>query len=68
MKSLSMVCLAVLACVSGCSDRQAPVSKTPDSPRLFDTQREALQRAKGVEQTVQQQSQIEKQVIDQQGD
>ena len=67
MKSLWIVCISVLGCISGCSDKQAPVPKTADTARLFDTQREALQRAKGVEQTVQQQSQAEKQAIDQQG-
>jgi hypothetical protein len=67
MKSLWVVCIAVLACINGCSDKQTPVPKTADTARLYDTQREALQRAKGVEQTVQQQSQAEKRAVDQQG-
>ena len=49
MKSLWIACLAVLGCISGCSDKQTPVPKTADTARLFNTQREALQRAKGVE-------------------
>lgn len=67
MKSLWMMSIVVLGCISGCNQKQPPVPKTADNARLFDTQREALQRAKATEQTVQQQSQAEKQAIEQQG-
>ena len=67
MKSLWMMSIVVLGCISGCNQKQPPVPKTADNARLFDTQREALQRAKATEQIVQQQSQAEKQAIEQQG-
>ncbi len=67
MKSLWMMSIVVLGCISGCNQKQPPVPKIADNARLFDTQREALQRAKATEQIVQQQSQAEKQAIEQQG-
>lgn len=45
---------------------QPPLPKTPSDARLFDKQRDELQRAKAVEQTVQQQSQAQQHAIDQQ--
>ncbi|MES1998973.1 MAG: hypothetical protein V4446_06645 [Pseudomonadota bacterium] len=69
MKSLYLwvIGIAMLGCISGCHQKQPPVPKTADNARLFDTQRDALQRAKAIEQTMQQQSEAEKQRIDQQG-
>lgn len=69
MKSLYlwMIGIVMLGCISGCHQKQPPVPKTADNARLFDTQRDALQRAKAIEQAMQQQSQAEKQTIDQQG-
>ncbi|HUW29468.1 MAG TPA: hypothetical protein VMV97_12745 [Sulfuriferula sp.] len=43
-----------------------PLPKTPGEARLFDRQRDELQRAKAVEQTLQQQSQAQRQAIEQQ--
>ena len=45
---------------------QPPLPKTPGEARLFDRQRDELQRAKAVEQTLQQQSQAQRQAIEQQ--
>jgi len=46
--------------------KQPPLPNTPANARLFDMQRDELQRAKGVEKTLQQQSQSQQQAVDQQ--
>ena len=71
MKHAWMMGLALLACLAGCGEHkpQAPqLPKTADDTRMFDSQRDALNRAKALEKTLQQQSQAQKQSLDQQSE
>ncbi|MEO6147322.1 MAG: hypothetical protein ABIT70_09770 [Sulfuriferula sp.] len=64
--SILLVILFWLAACGQQKPSQPPLPKTPTDTRLFDMQRDELQRAKGVEKTLQQQSQAQQQAIDQQ--
>lgn len=60
------ICALLLTACSGGSDTDKP-SPTSKKDRLFNTQREALDKAKGVNDTLQQADQQRKQQEDQQG-
>jgi cell division protein FtsN len=59
------ICALVLTACSGGSDTDKPPSASKKD-RLFDTQRDALDKAKGVNDTLQQADQQRKQQEDQQ--
>lgn len=64
--SILLVMLFWLAACGQQKPSQPSLPKTPTDTSLFDMQRDELQRAKGVEKTLQQQSQAQQQAIDQQ--
>ncbi|MHB1174391.1 MAG: hypothetical protein ACYCZJ_04640 [Sulfuriferula sp.] len=64
--SFSLVMILWLVACGQQKPSLPPLPKTPADTRLFDMQREELQRAKGVEKTLQQQSQAQQQAVDQQ--
>ncbi|MES2407092.1 MAG: hypothetical protein V4528_07200 [Pseudomonadota bacterium] len=64
--SFSLVMALWLAACGQQKPKQPPLPNTPANARLFDMQRDELQRAKGVEKTLQQQSQAQQQAVDQQ--
>lgn len=55
------LCCLIVVLLAACSE-----SKQPPPPKLFESQRQALDKAKGVEQTVNQQAEQQKQEADRQ--
>ncbi len=60
------ILLVMIFWLAACDQQKPSLPKTSTDTRLFDMQRDELQRAKGVEKTLQQQSQAQQQAIDQQ--
>ncbi|MHB1332564.1 MAG: hypothetical protein ACYCY1_08210 [Sulfuriferula sp.] len=66
MRAISFSLVMILGLVACGQQKPPPQPKTPANTRLFDMQRDELQRAKGVEKTLRQQSQAQQQAVDQQ--
>ena len=62
MKTLMIAIFASVPWLAGCSPDQAPAT-----PKLFESQRQALEKAKTVNDSVQQQAEQQQQEIDRQG-